>query len=150
MQPMTRILVALGFVLLAGCASIGPSKMPNINQDIHASTPEGMTRVIFFNPVSEWGKRLNLNIGVKIEIDGNAGPYIQHSHYFQVFLSSGTHVVKLEHVDPFAFSDTYEIEVGRSDLFVKVFRKWAGNELLIMDQLPADFEREFQSAKSYP
>ena len=109
-----------------------------------------MTRVIFFNPVSVWGRRLNINMGVKIEIDGYAGPYIQHSHDFQVFLSSGTHVVKHEHVYSLAFSDTYEIEVGRTDLFVKVSRKFAGNELLIMDRLPDEFELEFRSATSYP
>ena len=146
MQLLARISLALGMFLLAGsgCASIGPYRSATPNQDIHAAAPDGMTRVIFYNPV--YSGLLKLNMGVKIEINGHAGPFIQHSHYFQVFLPPGTHVVKLEHVDPFAFSNTYEIEVGRTDLFVKVGRKFAGNVLLIMDQLPTDFEQLFRPA----
>lgn len=96
------------------------------------------------------GRKFNVNMGVKIEIDGQAGPYIQHSQYFQAFLSSGGHVIKLEHVDTVAFSDTYKIVVNDdSDLHIKVSRKLFGNELEIVDKLPNEFEQDYKPVKSY-
>ncbi len=150
MQKLAQVTVFLSTVLLYGCATIGFPSSFNTTQDIHAGTDKGTSRVIFFNPISDMGRKLNGNMGVKIEIDGQAGPYIQHSQYFQAFLSSGGHVIKLEHVDPVAFSDTYRIVVNEdNDLYIKVSRKLFGNELETVDKLPNEFEQDYKPAKSY-
>jgi hypothetical protein len=149
MQKLAQITVFVIAVLLSGCASIELPSSFNTTQDIHAAPDTGTSRVIFFNPISDMGRKFNMNMGVKIEIDGQAGPYIQHSNYFQAFLSKGEHVIKLEHVDTFAFSDTYKIVAGDKDLYVKVSRKLFGNELEILDKLPTEFEQDYKPAKSY-
>jgi len=150
MQKLAQVTVLLSAVLLYGCASIEFPSSFNTTQDIHAATDKGTSRVIFFNPISDMGRKFNMNMGVKIEIDGQAGPYIQHSHYFQAFLSSGGHAIKLEHVDPVAFSDTYKIVVNDdNDLYIKVSRKLFRNELEIVDKLPNKFEQDYKPAKSY-
>ena len=149
MQKLTQVTVFLFTILLYGCASIESPSSFNTIQDIHVTPDTGTSRVIFFNPISKMGKKFNVNMGVRIEIDGQAGPYIQHSQYFQAFLSRGGHVIKLEHTDPVAFSDTYNIVVNDNDLYIKVSRKLFGNELEIVDQLPNEFEQDFKPAKSY-
>lgn len=58
-------------------------------------------------------------------------------------------MIKLEHVDPIAFSDTYKIVVSDNDLYVKVSRTLFGNSLEIQDQLPPQFEQEYKATKSY-
>jgi hypothetical protein len=150
MEKLAQVTVFLSTVLLCSCATIGFPSSFTTTQDIHAATDKGTSRVIFFNPVSDMGRKFNLNMGVRIEIDGQAGPYIQHSHYFQAFLSSGGHVIKLEHIDPVAFSDTYKIVVNEdNDLYIKVSRKLFGNELEIVDELPNGFEQDYKPAKTY-
>ncbi|MBN1958618.1 MAG: hypothetical protein JXQ81_09180 [Desulfuromonadales bacterium] len=149
MQKLAQVIVFFSAALLCGCASIEFPSSFDTTQDIHAAPDAGTSRVIFFNPVSFGGVKLNLNMSVHIEIDGQAGPFIQHSQYFQVFLSEGEHMIKLEHVDPIAFSDTYKIVVSDNDLYVKVSRTLFGNSLEIQDQLPPQFEQEYKATKSY-
>jgi major membrane immunogen (membrane-anchored lipoprotein) len=135
-------------VLLSGCASIDHYRGPYPNQDISSPTPEGLTRVVFFNSDDHgW-----FSGQVQIEINGHAGPLINKFRYFQTFLPPGTHSLKTEHIDSLAWTDTHEITVGRTDLFVKISRRLTGQDVLVVNDLPLDFEVKYRAVRpaAYP
>ena len=84
---------------------------------------------------------------VQIEIDGQAGPFIQEFHYYQAFLAPGTHSLKTEHVDSFAWSARHEIVVGRTDVFVKISRRLTGQDVSVVEKLPLQFEQKYRAVR---
>ena len=140
MKPIYSAIVCFILVLLlSSCASIDLYRGPFPNQDISSPVPEGKTRVIFFNSDENgWFSGI-----VQIEIDGLAGPYIEELKYFQTFLAPGTHSLKTEHIDSFAWREMHKFEVGRTDVFVKIARRLTGQEVLVVKQLPPGFEQKY-------
>ena len=134
-QPYLLVFVIL-FVNLVGCSSIKIYEMPLPTQDISSQVPDGMTRVIFFNATSP------SRIGhgqLAIEIDGKGGPVIERGEYFQMFLLPGKHTVKLEQIDPVSFTDTYALDIGATDTYIRVIRELAVNRLSVVSELPGSF-----------
>lgn len=131
------LLVFVVFLLfLVGCASIKIYEMPLPTQDISSQVPDGMTRIIFFNATSP---SLLGHGQMAIEIDGKGGPVIERGEYFQMFLLSGKHTVKLEQIDLISFTDTYALDIGDDDTYVRIIRELAINRLSVVSELPGSF-----------
>lgn len=114
--------------------------MPLPSQDISSQIPDGMTRVVFFNTTSP----NFLGHGqMSIEIDGIGGSVIERSQYVQVFLNPGKHAVRLEHLDPISFTDTYALEIGLSDTYIRVYRELGFNRLLVQAEPPSTFVNDY-------
>jgi len=75
-------------------------------------------------------------------------PIITHSRYLQLFLDPGIYVVRLQHVDIFAFTDEYTLTVNRNAVYVKIFRRPGSNKLEFADKLPVDFTEKFTPVTS--
>ena len=136
-----RDLVLMGpLVLLVGCSSIKIYEMPLPTQDISSQAPDGMTRVVFFNATRPG---LLGNGQISIEIDGIGGPVIERGHYMQIFLTPGKHAVKLEHVDPISFTDTFDLDIDTTDTYVRVLRELAVNRHSVMSEPPESFTIEY-------
>ena len=109
--------------------------------------PAGLIRVIFFNTTnpSFLGHPTGLNGSVQLALNGKWCPNIEKLSYLQLYLEPGKYEVTLEHTDPFAYKDVYELIVGGEPDYVRIFRRIASNGFEVVDELPGNFEKNFKS-----
>jgi hypothetical protein len=60
-----------------------------------------------------------------------------------VFTEPGKHEVTLEHADPLAYREVYELMAGSDPVYVKIFRRVASNGLEVVDEMPGNFGKTF-------
>ena len=131
----------LAAVLAGGCTTPDGPRFPLPAQDISASVPDGMVRVVFFNTSNH---ALYFESGhIRIQLDGNQIPTIWLDRYVQVYAESGEHRLLLEHVDVFTFTDQYTVSFEGPEVFLEVFNGITSTKYKQVDQLPPDFHSRF-------
>lgn len=143
-----RLVQFVYILLLGGCSSYGPVNIQLPAQSINTDTPAGLARVIFFNTSDQSFAGLPFAGNIQLAISGDWYPDIDKNSYLQLFLKPGEYDVKLQHTDSFAFTDSYDLVVGNDTVYVNIFRRMFSNELVVVDELPLDFEKKFK--RLYP
>jgi len=139
------VLLIITIIFISGCSTVTPAlTLPS--QDTSVVSPEGKTRVVFFNnsnPIlfgdGSW------RIGIKINGEG-----VENLHlwkYVQVFLVPRTYKLELSHIDFFRFNDEYQLEVGTKPMFIEVFNGLISTNFEVHPDMPADFEITYDAAR---
>jgi hypothetical protein len=139
------LLVALTVFLLSSCATVNYDyALPP--QDINAPTEQGKVRVVFFNDTNpvlfadgSW------RIGIKI--DGRGVENLHLHKYVQLYLTPGLYVLELSHRDIFLFPSKYDLEVGETTMFVRVFNGITSTKYEVLEQKPEDFLSKYKPAQ---
>jgi len=144
-SPVNIIIFILVIASVMGCGSINYRDRIDLPpQNIGIDVPHGTSRIIVFNATESSWVTGGPIATIQIEINGKYAASISGSHYLQLFLKPGDHSIKLEHSDPFAFTDNYTLSVGNAPLYVKIIRKSGNNKLEIVDELPLGFTDNYK------
>jgi len=132
--------------ILLGCTTPDGPRFPLPAQDVSASIPDGMVRVVFFNTSNH---ALYFESGhIRIQLDGNQVPTIWLDEYVQVYAEPGEHQLLLEHVDVFTFTDRYTVLLEDREVYLEVFNNVTSTKYKQVDDLPSDFHSRFKSGRN--
>jgi len=138
--------LAAATVLAAGCKTPDGPRHPIPAQDLSASVPEGLTRVVFINTSN---RALYFESGpIRMQLDGRQLPSIWLSHYVQAFIEPGEHDLLLEHYDLIHWKGRHKLSVEGSEMFVGVYNLPISTEYEILEALPEDFSTRFNPGRN--
>ena len=139
------VLIVLVMFLLCSCATVNYDyALPS--QNLNAPEVEGKTRVIFYNTTNpvlfadgSW------RIGIKI--DGQGVENLHLHKYVQLYLTPGIHALELSHRDVITFRSKYDLDVGETAMFIKVFNGLVSTKYEVMNQEPESFSNKYKPAQ---
>lgn len=148
MRRLSQFVVVLVCVfLISGCGihTVLPEySMPD--QDINAKVSDGLTRVVFFNTSNFLATGLDGSGKINIMINDKNVASLKNGRYVQLFLPSNSYDVRLSHWDLLTFNTDHKINIGKEDVYIKVYSKATSTDYMIVNSLPEDFELKYKNA----
>ena len=139
------LLLTMLFIFLSGCGirKIKP-EMRIPSQSILEETPSEMTKVIFFNDSNALSSGLDGSAKINLKLNGKAVGSINIHKYAQLFLSPGTYDLYMAHFDLFTFESDYKINIGKEDVYIRIYSRTTSNAYEIVKELPGDFKTRYK------
>lgn len=152
MKGRNRFNIVAGLALLTLVYTSGCS-VPNVkpefilpSQDIHSAVQPGLSRIVFFNASNKLLYGLDGSGKINIKINKKDLASLKINDYVQIFLARDDYELYLVHKDVMDFKSNYKLKIDKEEVFVKVYSQPFSTDYKIVDQLPADFKREYRSA----
>ena len=141
-----RVLLGLlAAVILLACRTPDGPRLPLPAQDVSASIPDGLARVVFFNTSNH---ALYWESGhIRIQLNGNQVPTVWLDEYVQVYVEPGEYQLLLEHLDVFMFTDMYTLKVDDPEVFLEVYNGITSTNYKRVGDLPSDFHSRFKPGR---
>jgi len=146
MKKITLLLIISFFC--TGCGQfyrLTPQyKLPK--QSLETPHQQEKTRVFFYNTSNLLLFGLDFTDKIDILLDNKNVGSIRRGEYIFIDIEPKEYELNLSHYDLFMkFSNTYDLIVNGTDIFVKVFNGMISTKYKLDEQLPIKFEKRFKS-----
>jgi hypothetical protein len=137
--------LSLAVLCFGACRTPDGPRHPIPQQTLSEASPQGSSKVIFFNTSNHF---LYFESGmIRIKLNGDQLPTLNLDRYIQVFVEPGTYVLKLEHFDLFMWKGTHSLTVDSLEVFVEVYNSLFSTKFRRVDALPENFRERFKAGR---